>query len=247
MKTLLLSLAIGDKYIKEYKELFHKSQSHYAKKHNYDFKLIQERAKGTIDHPDSISFDKSLVFSQSWSYDYENIVFIDADIFVNPKSPPIDELNKDSKKIFVVDEYSQPTPEKRIQVQEKMGWETSATDYYSLAGFSIQTKNMINTGVIMAKPELHGKFMKSIHFKHSISSIGHPRHFHFEQSAIGYEMQKNNMAEHLDNKYNAVWNIHKLQDSTIEFEDFVDNNYFIHLAGKVDFDKIPHLNKKYFN
>lgn len=240
MKNLLVSLAIGSKYVKEYTELFYKSQLNYAKKYGYDFVLVQDRPKGVANHPDSISFDKALVFSQEWAMGYDNVIFVDADILINPESPAIHKEITD--KIMVVDEYSQPDPVSRIKVQEKMGWETSASDYYKLAGFNIKTTKMINTGVIAMKPKLNAKFMKSVHFKYSMRSIGHPRHFHFEQSAIGYELQKNNKAEYLDNKFNAVWNIYKLHNPSIKLDDFVYDNYFIHFAGKVDFDLIPHLN-----
>jgi hypothetical protein len=242
MKNLLVSLAIGEKYINEYNNLFFKSQLNYARKHSYDFKLVKERPDGTINHPDTISFDKALVFSQDWVMDYDNVIFIDADIFINPNSPPIHKEIADTNKIMVVDEYSQPTQHERINVQKKMGWETSAVDYYDLAGFSIRTNKMINSGVIMMNPNLHGKFMKSIHFKYHLRSINHPRGFHFEQSAIGYEIQKENLADYLDNKFNAVWGIYKISDPAMSLKDFAEKNYFIHLAGKVDFDKVSELN-----
>lgn len=245
MKVLLVSLAIGDKYINEYNELFYKSQYQYCQKHGYDFKLITKRLIGSINHPDNISFDKALMFSQPWSEEYDWVVFIDADILISPIAPAIHKHFLNKEKVYVADEYSQPNTEARIAVQKKMGWETSAQDYYQLAGFSIETKKMINTGIIGCCPEINGKFMKSIHFKHSIRSLGHPRHFHFEQSAIGYELQKENKDEYLDNRFNAVWNIHKLHDSKIQLDNFVNVNYFIHFAGKVDFDLIPHLNTKF--
>jgi hypothetical protein len=245
MKKLLITLAVGDKYVKEYSNLFKKSQQHYSKKHGYEFRLLDYRLNNILSHPDSLSFDKALVFNQEWVKSYDFVVFVDADIFINPNSPDIIEQFKDKDKILVADEYSQPDPDSRIEVQKKMGWETSAKDYYKLAGFNIETDRMINTGVIGMDPRVNGKWMKSVHFKHSMRSVGHYRHFHFEQSAIGYEIQKQKKAQYLNNKFNAVWNIYKLHNSEIEFEDFVDNNYFIHLAGKVDFDKVPHLNTKF--
>ena len=38
MKVLLVTLAIGQKYLEEYNQLFRKSQETYALKHGYDFK-----------------------------------------------------------------------------------------------------------------------------------------------------------------------------------------------------------------
>ena len=125
------------------------------------------------------------------------------------------------------------------------GWETSAKDYYKLAGFDLNTESVINTGVILADPKIHGDTFKSIHYKHVLSSIGHYRYFHFEQSAIGYQLQKNNLCEFLDNKFNAVWGIHKLSKPSLSIENFAERNYFTHLAGKTNFEKVPDLNKKF--
>ena len=40
MKVLLVTLAIGDRYLQIYNLLFRKSQEEYAKKYGYDFKII---------------------------------------------------------------------------------------------------------------------------------------------------------------------------------------------------------------
>lgn len=221
------------------------SQKHYAEKFNYDFRLIDDYLYKQIAVKDTISFNKILAFTQEWSMEYEYIVFIDADIFINPESPDLIEYWNDKNKVAVVDEYSQPSPIERIQVQTKMGWETSASEYYAMAGFKIKTNNMINTGVIAASPKNHAEMFKRIHFKHVLSSVGHWRAFHFEQSAIGYELQNGGVCEFLDNKFNAVWAIHKLNDASLGIESFAEENYFIHLAGVTDFDKVPELNKKF--
>lgn len=42
MKVLLITIAVGEKYLKEYEKLFKKSQENYAKKNGYDFKIITE-------------------------------------------------------------------------------------------------------------------------------------------------------------------------------------------------------------
>jgi len=245
MKKLFVTLSIGEKYLREYNDLFAPSQKAYAKKFDYDFKVIDDFLYKKIPHHDTISFNKILVFCQEWSKQYDYIAFVDADIFINPDSPDLIDNLTDKTKVGVVDEYSQPTKDLRIEVQKKMGWETSAKDYYKLAGFNLDTESMINTGVILANPKIHGDMFKSVHYKHVLTSIGHYRHFHFEQSAIGYQLQKNKLCEFLDNKFNAIWGIHKVSDLDIQFEDFVENNYFIHLAGKSAFDKVPYLNTKF--
>ena len=245
MKKLFITLSIGEKYLREYNDLFAPSQKAYAKKFDYDFKVIDDFLYKKIPHHDTISFNKILAFSQEWSKQYDYIAFVDADIFINPDSPDLIDALRDKEKVGVIDEYSQPTRESRILVQKKMGWETSAQEYYKLAGFNLETNSMVNTGVILANPKLHADMFKSIHYKHVLTSIGHYRHFHFEQSAIGYQLQKNELCEFMDNKFNAVWAIHKINNPSLEISQFAKQNYFTHLAGKIDFDKIPDLNKKF--
>jgi len=244
MNNLLVTMAIGEAYYSQYKNLFYPSQLNYAKKHNYDFKVITKRLPNTSIHSDTISFDKILLFNQAYSSDYDKIIFIDADIFINPDSPPIHDL-VDHNSIGVIDEWSQPTSEKRISIQSTMNWEKSCTEYYALAGFDLNTTIGINTGVIVANPKLYGSFFQDIHQIYNIHSINHPRHFHFEQSAIGYCIQKSNKAQYLDNRFNAIYAIHKIYNKNLTICEFTKDNYFIHLAGKYEFDKVNQLNKEY--
>jgi len=242
--NLLISLAIGKHYTNLYNELFYPSQKNYANKCGYDFKLIDHKLPNTIDHPDAISFDKILCFCQDWSMQYDKIIFVDADIFINPDSPPIDMVCDDDY-ISVIDEWNQPNSTDRIKVQRKMGWETSATDYYRLAGFDITTTRGINTGVIVANPKKYGSFFQQIYNTYAQYSPGHPRNFHFEQSAIGYQLQKNNICKYLDNRYNAIYAIYKYDNPTVDLVEFVQNNFFTHFAGKFALDKVCDLNSHY--
>ena len=97
----------------------------------YSFKAYRERG--------SISFNKILVCNQEWSKDYDFIVFIDADILINVNAPPIHSHIDYGECIGIIDEYSQPSKERRLKIQRQMGWEKSAVDYYKLCGLDIQT------------------------------------------------------------------------------------------------------------
>jgi hypothetical protein len=81
-----------------------------------------------------------------------------------------------------------------------MGWETSATDHYKLCGFDIQTDMVFNSGILVMQPKKHNDFLLTIYNKYILQSISHPRGFIFEQSCIGYELQKHNLYKIIDNK-----------------------------------------------
>ena len=242
MKVLLVTIAIGEKYLDEYKSLFYKSQINYAMKNGYDFKVITEFLDKDIKENASISFNKILVCNQEWSNDYDFIIFIDADILININAPPIHNYVEYGDCIGIIDEYSQPTKERRLKIQRQMGWETSASDYYKLCGLNIETDMVFNSGVLVLQPRKHKYFLQYIYNKYLKESLTHYRGFHFEQSCIGYEIQKEKLYKVLDNKFNAVWNLTKMDNiENISLNKYFNENYFIHFAGHSDFDKIPQI------
>ena len=168
MKVLLVTIAIGEKYLEDYYNLFYESQKNYALKNNYDFKVITDFLDKSFQYYSTVSFNKILVCNQEWSDDYDFIIFIDADILININSPPIHNYIDYEGFIGIIDEYSQPSKERRLKIQEKMRWETNATDYYKLCGFNIQTDMVFNSGVLVLQPKKHKEFLQNIYKKYII-------------------------------------------------------------------------------
>ena len=129
-KILLVTIAIGEKYINEYNKLFRPSQELYAKRNGYDFKVVTNFLDDKYKFHKSISFNKILVCSQEWSQDYDFIIFIDADIVINKDSPPIHNFVNYGDKIGIINEFSQPSFEKRLQINHKYGLEKNPKAYY---------------------------------------------------------------------------------------------------------------------
>ncbi len=241
-KLLIVTLCIGKKYLTQYELFFHPSQKNYCQRYGYDFLVLTE-SLSPISHADAISFNKALVFSQEIAKKYEWVVFIDADIYITPHAPPIGHELSNFSRIAMTDEYSQPTRFQRFMVQSRLGWGKSASEYYALAGFKLETDHVLNTGVIATRPLVYSRFFKELYIKHALQSINHPRRFHFEQSAIGYEVQASRQHEFMDAKFNALWSIHKLSDITLTLEKFCNQNYFVHFAGITNFSDLAMLLK----
>ena len=277
MKVLLGVIAIGDNFLEQYKKLFMNSHENYAKKHGYEFKIFNE----IFDNPNkynrtNITMNKYLMFCQDWSNNYDFIIWIDCDILININSPAIHEFLLNENTIGIIDEYSQPTKEKRLRIQNaniQWGWESCATDYYKRSGFSdLQTDMVFNTGLLVVQPKKHGVFFKYIHEKYINHSLNHPRELHFEQTCIGYEIQKANLYKILDNKFNAIWrlqrddNIENIKSilhlnfnseinseglikieniNNISLEKYFKDNYFIHFAGNVEYHRVESIDKLY--
>ena len=249
MRVLLVTISIGEKYIEEHDRLFRTSQENYAKKHGYEFKVIQDYLDPTYKE-DKISmyFQKMLVCSQTWSMDYDYIVYIDSDIYININAPPIHSHCDFGDKIGVVDEMSQPSYDKRMYIHSCWGFpDQTVAEYYALSDFTLDIRTAFNSGVIVYQPKKHMEYMESFYHTYLPKSIGHPRYPIYEQTAFSYVLHTTDMAKEMTNKFNAVWNwtrsFGQVNDYTESLEDYFHSHYFVHMAGRTDYDKIPSLDE----
>jgi hypothetical protein len=236
MKIALVTMIIpvynnwlGDMYHK----LFQTSQEVYAKKHGYDHIIIREymETNENAKYPSAVSFQKALVFSQPWSEKYDYIVYIDSDIIIHHDAPPIHKIFEElGGKIGIVDEFPQ-------------GSEFEPQKYYAENGYRLSTRILLNTGVIIAQPFLHGKFLREIFEKYVEKCAESTTGYHLEQSSIGYELQVRNLYKLLPGEYNALWCLAHRKTS---LEEFYQKNYFIHFAAKIGWDLISTVIHKYF-
>lgn len=245
MSVLLVTVAIGKQFLSVYNYLFRRSQENYASEHKYDFLIVKDYLDPDHkDHHIATYFQKLLLCSQSWSSKYDYIIFVDSDILIRPNTPALSNAYQFEKRLGIVDEYSQPSKERRIEIQKMMGWEESATDYYKLSGFELDTEMVLNSGLLVMQPKYHKDFLEHIYNKYVPQSLNHPRMAHYEQSSVGYELQLNDNYLVLSNKWNAIWSIQKLHDSSCNLSRFYQQNYFIHFAGRTDFNLVPSLGSK---
>jgi hypothetical protein len=244
MRVLVVVIAITPCYLGLYTTIFRKSQELYAKKHGYDFRIVTDMLDYTVNHTSAFSFQKILVCSQEWSKDYDYIVCVDADIFINPNAPPIHNCCDFQEKIGIVDEYGWPSYEARL------AHEGSPSDYYKMVpGLDIETKLELNTGVMVFQPKLHADFLRNVFDKYVRGCMTTNRGFHYEQSTVGYELQKNNLYTLIPNKFNALWGVCKYTPETknTTLLEFYNDNYFIHFAGNLDWFDIPPLLHRYLD
>jgi Exostosin family len=235
-KVLLVAIAIGQQYLQKYNQIFRRSHEAYAKKHGYDFKVIDQFIDPTYQSsPMSLFYQKMLVSDTN----YDFVIFIDSDILINITAPAIHLSVNFGDNIGIVDEYSQPTPDLRLKIQKMMGWETSAVDYYKLCGLDLDTKIVLNSGVLVIQPKKHMKLLEFVYKTYLPRSISHHRGPHYEQTSLGYELQTKSRFVLLNNRWNAIWALHKTAGANLG--EFFRNNYFIHFAGNTDINMAPNL------
>lgn len=220
MKVCFGILSIGRSYLAEFERLFKPSVFAYCSRNGYDLKVFTEFIDTTRTYPDTISFQKCLVPDKLREYDL--VVILDADIFIEAHAPPIHNLDLDGK-IGIVDEVRQSTFESYKHMCS-VGFADYPIDYYSKIGMKLETEKILNTGLIICNPSNHADYLKSIYEKYVDKSIGHPRGFHYEQGCIGYELQKDESYTLISNLWNFIYVHSSITKSPIQC-------YFLHLAG----------------
>lgn len=224
MRVCIGIICIGEKYIYEFESLFKPSIAAYCQKYGYDLKIFDSYLDETHAYPDCISFQKCLVPDALREYD--RVMVLDADIWINETAPPIHTYNLNGK-IAIADEVAQVSK----VVYKTIGNTSDPIDYYKLAGFTIHTDSILNTGcMICDSPQI----LKDIYWKYIDNANGHPRRFHYEQACIGYELQTKNLYIPLTNMWNWLYVLNSALRTSIP-----ENVYAIHFAG------IGHQNSKY--
>jgi hypothetical protein len=241
MKIAIFTICIGNSYIQQYESIFKPSVIKYCNKYNYDLHVITDYiGDQKYRNKSFISFMKMIIPYTEKAKEYDLIMVLDADVLINDNTPPFHTFDFGDK-IAVVDEYTQPSYEERLEIQRKNGWEVGADQYYKLCGLNINTKHMINSGMFICKPSIHQDFFKNLVCKHIDKQYNHPRGFHYEQSVFGYELQTANLHFIIDNKWNKLWNYYKVNESEggplfKQFYNFYNSTYFLHMAGHVDYN-----------
>jgi hypothetical protein len=249
MKVVLVVIAIGEKYLEHYNRIFRPSHEAYAIRCGYHFRLITEYLDPNLAHKDAVTFNKILVCSQPWSSEYDYIIVVDADIVINPKAPSLHLAYNYGDKIGIVDEFSQPTPIARLELERfyETNYYSGSDYYYNVLHLYIETDKVLNTGVMIFQPLKHRKFLEWIYNTYSSYAVGHRSGFHFEQASIGYEFQLADVYLILDNKWNAIWtlesslNIYNAKDFD-NLNKYASSNYFIHFVGGMFHEFVSEIN-----
>jgi hypothetical protein len=252
-EVLLAVLDIGGGH---YNDLIKKSHATYAERHGYDLFVVRhwinQTHKGVHD---LVSFQKILVPGMGKSAQYDFVVVVDADVLITPFAPAIHTAAKFEERIGGVDNmqpntgacsamkkllhyYADVTASEHYSSKAhaaKHYADVTASEYYSLCGFTSDFNKILNTGLLVTQPQEHKALLQHIYDKHSITQINHPRGFHFEQSAIGYELQTQDKVEWLP----ATWNFiasyyelwHEVGGPKYTLQNICCEGYFIHGAG----------------
>lgn len=212
----IVTLAIGQRYLKFWQRFCKANWQSYADKHGYDIICIDnfldnsERAKQR-----SPAWQKCLILSQDFARRYERIVWIDADILINASNAPciVEGVPKD--KVGAVKTRGLLSPELddklKVRFQDYYNKSTSLyydpREFYTSYGLPADFDEVINTGVLVLSPHSHQKLLEKVYGDYE--EKGAPE-WNAENRPLSYELLKTDSVYWLDPRFNILWSDYRL-------------------------------------
>lgn len=214
MKTLLVTLTLGDESQNMWTDVFSPSWHIYAERNGYDvIQILDPLDKSSDVKPPS--WQKLLVLRNPSVAKYDQIIWMDHDMLISPFAPPMEEI--EPGKVGVVNwqgSYPQQPSERDPWLREFQSlWQNNACDWIrdakienfsdvaALAGYANKHNDWLNAGVIVFDPSSRG-FLERIYH----NRVDTP-HSSKEQQALTYELLSlhRNKLHSLDRRWNCLW------------------------------------------
>jgi lipopolysaccharide biosynthesis glycosyltransferase len=239
MKVAVVVFVVGSKYVNMFESKFKKNLNYYCQKQGYELIILSEmiRKEEKMDGQKFL-WQKLLIPSKFMNYDY--VVVMDADIFVNPNSPPLPFNEIPDGKIGCVNERKyMGNYEWRELVQIRFKYEKTGKDWYKLSGVDKNYHDHMNSGVVIYQPKHHANILVELYD----NNIKNYMKFHQgDQSILSIYFMDNDLIYWIDERFNRVWGFWKEifypffnhlpnQLKKIIVANCINLNYFTHFTG----------------
>lgn len=208
----IATIAIGDKYLANWKQYCEPGWAGYAEKFGYDLICLKDpldtshRAASR-----SVSWQKCLILRQDFAKRYDQIIWIDSDIMINPAAPDI-AANVPLDKIGAVEDLQ--FRDRRFIDRIFRLWPAgeavqnfTVKEYYMAWGLPGDCDRFFNGGVLVVSPTNHRELLEHVYFDYEEKADG-GRKWHMEQRPLAYEAVRSGSVNWLDQRFNVnLWSV----------------------------------------
>src|SRR5712691_9047853 len=253
MRTAIVTLLLGRPYQLAWHDLCEPGWRAYAERHGYDIIAIERPLDVT---PRAVArspaWQKCLVLQPSIAGAYDRIVWLDADVVINPTAPavvdgvPIENIGAMDESVFPTVEDNRAfwhrlmaNYQDKPQVVDICRSALNATDWHAFWGLPPRGNHIVQTGVLVLSPLHHRELLE--HVYHTYENKGGPE-LNYEMRPLSFEIQERNLQHWIDQRFNAVFNAilsqanaEKRIATQEELFDLIrrslSSNYFLHFAA----------------
>jgi hypothetical protein len=208
---VIVTLAIGDQYLKPWKEICEANWRQYADRYGFDLVCFtepldtSERARKR-----SPSWQKCLVLGQDSIREYERVVWIDSDMLINNVGAPCVTDAVPVEKVGAVQMYVHPTPDLHVAFLERMFeyWGASAIrnltaeEYYTARGMPGGVKESLYNAVMVLSPKWHREVLEKVYYEYDVKG---GKTWHDEMPPTSYELCRSNSVHWIDGRFIVDW------------------------------------------
>lgn len=213
-KYAIVTLLIGADFQARWERLCRENWENYAYQCGCDLVVLSEPLDTSIRAKErSPSWQKCLIPELKQLASYQQLAWVDADIYFNPLRKPSLFEGVPIEKVGAVDSFADPSPEENAEALQRMArhlllqgtsWKPyySPEDVYRAYGAGVEAlPRMINAGVLVFSPEHHADLFRYVydHFEDS----GDPSYY--ENVPLSYELVNRNLVHWMNPKFNHLW------------------------------------------
>lgn len=213
MHRALATLVVGDAYRRRFADIAAPTFRAYAKAHGLSLvvldRLIDDSPLGRSRSP---AWQKCLLFRHPRLRACRQVLWVDADIVINPAAPSAFE-DVPPGTFAAVDHFASPTPEafaaayrktRRYLADNGLHAPDDATpgDFYRNYGFAEGPDRVAQTGVMVLSPEAHGPAMEAAYQERRRED---GREMLFEMRPLSHHLLRSGPTRWLDPRFNAIW------------------------------------------
>ena len=242
MKVAFVVFVVGERYIVPFEHVFKKNLQDYCDKYGYELIILSEPIRKEAEMTGKKFLWQKLLIPDKYR-DYDYVVSIDSDIFVNPDAPPLPLDEIPEGKIAAVNERKYlGNYEWREKIQMANGWEKTGKEWYAMSGEKNTYDDHTNSGFVIYQPKYHATPVMEL-YNNNIDN--YMKYHQDDQSILSSFVMENDMIYWLDERFNRVWSFWKetmypffnsLDDELKQkcVKNFISLNYFSHFTGRVD-------------
>lgn len=255
-RNAIVSMVIGDNFIKQWVGLCQGEWVNYAKRHGFDIIMINRPLdESGYAASRSPAWQKLLILDQPWAAKYERIIWLDSDILINPTAPnilgsvpdhthvgvPVGSRDHESPILHAVNERLYNV---KILPEEWPGTHRAINGSIFRDTINVDLDDsfcMFCTGVLVVSPKYHREiFLRSYNNYNSESRL-------YEQPALSYEICKSGKVTEFSTRFNWMpmlmmllyfpefWSTPFTKEKYLEMLPMLRKefaiSYFLHFAG----------------
>jgi hypothetical protein len=207
----LVTLAIGQKFLGNWKKLCQANWQKHADRHGYDIicieKPLDDSARAQKRSP---SWQKCLILGEESVNKYDRVVGVDGDVLINWANAPCIVEGVAVDKVGAAPEWPTPNEQLSAEARDRLFESWGITDEknergtYAKYGIPAEFDRIVQAGIMVLSPSHHRSILEKVYYECEDTGFGLA-----EMHWLSYELLKADCVQWIDPRFSTVWSVHK--------------------------------------